>query len=491
MYKAIIIDDEKLIREGLVHYIDWEGLGISVCATCEDGIKGMEAVMEHHPQIILSDISMPNLSGIQLLEQIRSYGLSCEVIFISSYSDFGYAQQALKLGAFDYLLKPIEAHVLAETVGRCVERLDGLHRTTKDEGEVVADLDKMLLDALTTLPQSEQVFLGLARRCGMETDGETMVMVTVYNSKDRLEQLLKENVNLHRALVVELSATVSAACLFFVRGKAAEACEQLEEQLGSHGLVGAAVTCPGGVYQGFIETEVRLLLEREPCSDCPEVAAAIPHKGVAGDIIECLSADKLESALASFLRESYGNGEVNHFVSFMMRCISVFEGCYHQLEQYYGAPLQGCREMGYYLKTLQQTNNAVDLYICLKNLLSDIFCTLRFKSMMNPYTRSALRIIHEQYSENLSLKQIAHQISVSASHLSMVFKEDTGYSFSDYLYRYRMNAAQELIKKEEYKVYEIGAMVGYPDMVQFSKRFKHFFGYSPKQWQRSTLGREK
>ena len=165
MIKAMIIDDEKLIREGLVTYIDWAALGVEVCAVCGDCAGAVRAAALHRPQIILADICLPDASGLELFRQIRDCGLKCEAIFISSYSEFQYAQQAVKLGAFDYLLKPIEADVLLDCVRRCAEKI----RSTEDGSGQNCDrtvVEKILTDALTNVPQADQTFLHLARLAG-------------------------------------------------------------------------------------------------------------------------------------------------------------------------------------------------------------------------------------------------------------------------------------------------------------------------------------
>ena len=89
--------------------------------------------------------------------------------------------------------------------------------------------------------------------------------------------------------------------------------------------------------------------------------------------------------------------------------------------------------------------------------------------------------MRSRYGESLSLKSVARELHVSPSYLSSVFKADTGYPFSEYLFRYRMNMAYSLVRQGSLRVYEIGERVGYPDVAQFSKGFKKMFGYSPKQ----------
>ena len=123
-YRVLIIDDERLIREGLKSYIDWSALNAEVVAICADGREGVQAIETHHPHIVLTDVSMPNMDGIALLKYVREKHIACEFILISSYSEFRYAQEALKLGAFDYILKPIEPDALYACVKRCVEKVE-------------------------------------------------------------------------------------------------------------------------------------------------------------------------------------------------------------------------------------------------------------------------------------------------------------------------------------------------------------------------------
>lgn len=124
MLSVMIIDDEKLIREGLTDYINWGELGFQVVGTAGDGEEGLCKILELTPDVIVSDIRLPLMTGIDLLKELRRRNIDhCHVILISAYSDFSYAQEALHYGAFDYILKPIEEDVLAETVCRCRDQI--------------------------------------------------------------------------------------------------------------------------------------------------------------------------------------------------------------------------------------------------------------------------------------------------------------------------------------------------------------------------------
>ncbi len=123
MYRVILADDEPLILAGLCKKIQWEQLGFSICAQCEDGARLLEAVREHKPDLLIMDIRMPRMTGIEVMQAIPAAEKPL-VIVISGYSDFAYAKAALQYGAVDYLLKPVIADALHQTVLMAKERLD-------------------------------------------------------------------------------------------------------------------------------------------------------------------------------------------------------------------------------------------------------------------------------------------------------------------------------------------------------------------------------
>ena len=110
--------------------------------------------------------------------------------------------------------------------------------------------------------------------------------------------------------------------------------------------------------------------------------------------------------------------------------------------------------------------------------------THRYDANLAPYTRKALHLIETKYDKNISLTSVADALGISASHLSATFKADMGCTFSDYLFQFRMQIARDLLISDQHKIYEIGEKVGYPDMAQFSKRFKQYYGISPRDMQK-------
>ncbi|WP_165822560.1 response regulator transcription factor [Paenibacillus montanisoli] len=152
MIKLMVVDDERWIREGLKQTIDWGSYGIQFIGDAEDGCEALKLIEAHLPDIVISDIRMPSMDGMELIEELDRRGLGIKVIFISGFSDFVYAQKAVKLGAFDYILKPIEEKVLMEVIERCIGEI------TKKR-ELAIRLDELLGRVRESLPLARQKHL--------------------------------------------------------------------------------------------------------------------------------------------------------------------------------------------------------------------------------------------------------------------------------------------------------------------------------------------
>lgn len=107
MYSVFLVDDEPWVLMGLKNLIDWGEAGFIICGEATDGKKAWERICHLKPDLILSDIQMPGLTGMQLIEKVRQAGIDAEVVIVSGYSEFEYARTALKLDCADYLLKPV------------------------------------------------------------------------------------------------------------------------------------------------------------------------------------------------------------------------------------------------------------------------------------------------------------------------------------------------------------------------------------------------
>ena len=145
MMKVVVVEDEELVRRGIVLAVDWASVDCIVVGEAADGEEGLEVIRRYQPDLIITDIKMPKLDGIEMLRQLRAEGSRAYVVLLTAYSDFNYAQSALKLGAVDYLLKPFHDGEL-ETVVRRLQ--DSRQPRTVPELPTGGEKSKYVMEAM-------------------------------------------------------------------------------------------------------------------------------------------------------------------------------------------------------------------------------------------------------------------------------------------------------------------------------------------------------
>jgi two-component system response regulator YesN len=138
LIKVLIIDDEEIIREGLKKTVDWESMGCIVAGEAEDGEAGLKLILTMKPDLIFTDIRMPGLSGLQMLAKLREMKLGCKVIILTGFRDFEYAQEAVRQGAYRFLLKPVKTEDLILAITEAAKEI----KTAKSKEEIYTNLGK-------------------------------------------------------------------------------------------------------------------------------------------------------------------------------------------------------------------------------------------------------------------------------------------------------------------------------------------------------------
>lgn len=458
MYKLMIVDDEHLIREGLRNYIDWASLDIQIMLCCSNGVEALDAMKNQIPDIVLCDISMPHMDGVELLKQCRKLKINCEFIFISSYAEFRYAQEAVKYGAFDYLLKPIEQDILFSCVQRCVQTINERQKYLLSKEPNKEMLEEWFHGALTGSIQAEKSLIHFLKKQSYSRE-----QLHILCMLDTNEYRIPSNLMIYKCNVSE--KTIAILCL-----------STLERNLLVKDIPHAIVCKNIGSFQeNLSEGLFRQWKKSHPLITKVDLdEKGLPNKSV----VQSLNRNEMKTTLRSYLHRIVGSFVFNEIAD---KIDQYFAALYRQLESYYHSPLPNVLSMSIYRSKLKSCNNLYDLFTTFEQIVDNIYVSLENHPVYSIYTQKIIKIIHNRYGENLMLNKIADELNISPSYLSTLFKNDTGYSFSDYLYHYRMNLATELLINSHKKIYEIGEQVGYPDMVQFSKRFKQFYDMSPKQ----------
>ena len=149
MYKLLIADDERSTLNGLCSYIPWDQLGFCVVGKAENGKAALEFLRDHEVDVVLSDIRMPVMDGIELVRRLRDMGRDMEIIFLSAHRDFEYAKEGIRFGVYDYILKPTKFAEISEVFGRMKEKLDGRGvktAETEEDGQSILSIVKKYVE---------------------------------------------------------------------------------------------------------------------------------------------------------------------------------------------------------------------------------------------------------------------------------------------------------------------------------------------------------
>lgn len=513
MIQMIIIDDEMIIRESLSRFIDWESIGVTVCDTADNGISAMASIVNHKPEIILTDIRMPGLDGLELIRLLREQNLSSEVIFISAYSHFEYARQAIQLGAFDYIIKPINEEELLNTVNRCKTKI-------------------------------------LEKR-----EKQSIVSAFTENKKERQQQLLSGYLSANRPLSAEewefMTGSSEALCVSAIAaGLWDESDAPFSAALLSDILSGEVKDrfavfspypgfClilffsdkeePWSLYHHIQETLSSELFKKENLL----ITCSLPHPWERNLSVFYTEAgltyafyklkkksglysfndtfskaapgisknEFIKTYFAAFPKQSDFNQVLNEFLSYYIADQSIYDLGYIKLEfihlidtwiehlRSYNLHDYLKQEVLSAQKTISSQTYIDQLYETVYHLFWNITGFLEEKNMPN-YTqmiRNSLAYIHENFDKAITLTDLANELYVSPPYLSKIFSNEVGEPFSKYLLRYRIQKAIEFMKRPEYKLYTIASMCGFSDIAYFSKAFKSVTGMSPHKYRNTNL----
>lgn len=131
MLKVAIIEDEAIIRQGLICTIDWQGMGCEICGEAANGVEGLEVIRNKKPDVIFTDIRMPKMDGLEMTAVLRRENAEAKIVFLTSYAEFKYAQEAIRLQAYDYLLKPVDENKLKELLFKIGEEKNPVANSVK------------------------------------------------------------------------------------------------------------------------------------------------------------------------------------------------------------------------------------------------------------------------------------------------------------------------------------------------------------------------
>ncbi len=524
MYQVLIVDDEPIVKIALRSMLDWGSLGFHICGTASNGEEALEMSGRIHPDLIICDLKMPVMDGIELIRTAKDQGMDCEFLVISNYEDFNYVRTALVLGASDYILKvSISPEELTSQLQKIKEKLDQkqahhLHETEDNAEQSFHHQEQhaawreyfthksYVLDDLVSITGVDTEHLGTLALCEISFDWYAQQLETL-PSPDLIRSTLKNALeHFDRRRIIFFS---SSSTLLLIQ----------EEELKKHNstIEGLAARIeqlfryymplsPTIIYQDNVPD---LLMARKVYHSFQEllelsfygelgtmnarnisVTSAIPdltYRELATRILalppdECLerSREHIDRLLASCKAQNVVPDKV---IQYFVRLLGELE---YQLPEIPASVHDQIVECADFMRNaISQEELEQHLYHALQVMFSPEIHTSTGTTQYSPEVEQSISYIKENYMHKISLASVAEHVGLSSGYLCRIFKDETGGSINTYINNLRMNKAGELLSDKNSYIKEVAVAVGFEDQLYFSRLFKRYSGLTPSEYRAS------
>lgn len=537
MIKVFLVEDEVIIRNGIKNSINWAKEGYEFVGEAGDGELAYPMILKERPDILLTDIKMPFMDGLELSAAVKKELPDIKIIILSGYNDFDFAQRGIEIGITNYLLKPISAETLLEAIGEVAEKIrkereekEQLKKYEEDlQGKTDFEKQKLFTRILTenmSMPEMLEEGHKLGMDLGAGMYGIILFKFVNYGVPELQQELFSAYMEVVSCMEKQDGVYVFPrdvkgwAFLLLAQEeksfeKLVERCKSvLSELLAEHprieyfGGIGPGVSRLRELRCSFREAE-KAFAGRFVARTNQIVTWEQLH-GRSGDEPEVTGLGSMQEnrqLIAKFLR----NGTTEETESFVQTYFEEILGenirsmmmrQYVMMDIYISVVSFG-EEIGISeddiqskcgdIKRIADHIQSVEDMSSYVSQLVDAMLNLRDGSSQNRYQdviETAKNYMNQQYmSDDISLGKVAASVGMSPSYFSSVFSQETGQTFVEYLTTVRMEKARELLMCSSKKTSEVGFEVGYKDAHYFSYIFKKTQGCSPKEYRARRKGR--
>jgi two-component system, response regulator YesN len=518
-YKVFFVEDEIVTREGIRDNVDWKANGFEFCGEATDGEMALPLLRTTQPDVLITDIKMPFMDGLQLCKIVRERMPWIKIIILSGHDEFEYAQAAISLGVTDYLLKPVTVKKLHHVLQKLAAQLDqerreqeNLKKLQEQVEENRVTLRERLLLKLVVGAVSSTEAIEKGQSLGLDLIARYYLVVILKTELgDRSEQFDYDEYQQVQRIVANLVENNPDIFLLkkdwgdlilIIKGSTPEYLEEerdlllalikQEVQKTRYQLTigtGAPKKRIADIYQSFLEALVSIQSVAD--ENKPEPSREVGRT-------ELLKVDKsaVENYLRSGVREGFDEffdgyiqplGETalksylikNYiFVDVVLATANLVNELGGDIDQVI-PELNSIETILANVKTIEQLREQAGRILASALAFRDSQANSQYKSMIS----QAKEYIDNHYMEpNLSLGDVATHANLSASHFSVVFGQETGQNFKEYLIEIRIKKAKEFLRTTALRSADIAYQVGYNDPHYFSYVFKKNTGFSPTKF---------
>ena len=523
--RVLIADDEKKVCELITHLINWDELGMEIIGYAHNGETAISMITSQKPDIVITDIRMPGLSGLEVIRMAKKVQPNIEFIVISGFKQFDYAKEALQYGVSNYLLKPINRkelnYTLTQIQNRDMAKKDKALEDKRKNDTHLKNKEHIRKDALYQLLTKQTTESIESLNTDYYFDFQPMIFQLAILKIDGIQKIQKHS-KYFTSKLKYLSSNYMTNCIDFefvsVEGKyifilnfKAEEEASIRKNLK---LILDGLQDQQDIFQGFsvsgslgdskadiidaIHTleQAKIRLNQRLIKDTNRIYFKDNEK--TQELLteklfllrnQFIGAVEIQSLLQidNALREVYTT--INNDKSLSGHTIVNF---YKDTFEIY---LLTLKKFNFYTPDLILSNFDLEIenFGCVSEIHTffsqTVKCTFemiikRIEEKESKPILEAKVFIRENYADPISLEIVANKVGFSASYFSSMFKEQTGESFSEYLFRKRMEEAKNQLRSTRNSVAVICEDVGYTDIRNFTKGFKKFTGLNPKDYRK-------
>lgn len=522
--RLLIVDDEEKTRQGLADYVDWAGLGIDEVKTAGNSEDAIKLCVRFVPDIILSDIRMPGMNGIELCTYIKGQIPDCEIIFLSGYADKEYLKAAIELNAVSYVEKPVDIDEIEDAVGKAMQRIRQSRErkapAPKRRMETAIERQAEILflvagphaetsrereqTALRLFPGTDLYFRVVLIQCSQAAENRLQY-------EARLQEMLaRAFAGIKYELAFKDTRHVVLICWSKSRAALADDCADFRlfgEEIAAwnwenqrlFAAVGDFVTEQAAIYQSYYTASVTLLkvffdgYGKVKFYQEGQTMRVEFDENLYDLFSACVDRRDSEGAI-QILNEVYRRfrGQNNVIPSSIKNIYFRFG---YRLEASQRAENKKEKREANESRLQEQYHHYIwEKFISL-DTLQEIRDYLEKKTLdalrvpeYNPVVCKVISFIRTHYSdEALSVRWLASKVYVSPTYLSRLFKEQTGKSVGQMILDVRMEHARELLLDTNLKLQHIAVAVGYSDASYFAKTFKKAVGIMPSEYRKRNV----
>ena len=526
----MIVDDEPIIRMGLKKIINWEEYGFEIVCEARDGEDALELLKEHSIDFVVSDIKMHKITGIELLRAIREMELDTLVLLLSGYDEFSYAQEGIRLGAFDYILKPLDSQKLKNILINVYKKL--AMKEKKDHEYSVNKVisgEKILYDLLRgknlmmmdeyiskyNLPLIKgKVQVAIIEINEIVISSEDLTENDEFSSLEKsVDNIIEKELKIRgiehfsvldidfgkKVIIVQTDKEIdildfNQSFITLLKSILKTSSEELQTKLNIG--VGNAYNQIYSIYKSYLNSKEALkykyvlgtnkLIHVNEIAEFRKESFVYPiekEKALISSII--IGKDDSLSMLQELVKEianilNFDIFKIN--ITFTQVVYNIYNNVlkkYSFLDDVYD--LSQIINIGFLgVETLEDIE---------KQLIDNIAKLIEIIKEYNlnqsdNIVQRACEYVLNHIEEDLTLTSIANNLNISKNYLCSIFKQQTGENFLEYATKAKMERAKVLLKRHDYKVYEVSDMLGYKENAYFSKLFKKHTGYTPAEYKK-------